>query len=96
MSRSLALPLPGPVLGMIFMLGWLLARRSVPAALDRAGRGLLDHLSLLFVPAGVGVVRYLDLLGAQWLPIGAAIIGSTILTMLVTRAVMRLLARPLA
>lgn len=78
---------------MIFMLGWLLVRRSVPAALDRTSRGLLDHLSLLFVPAGVGVVRYLDVLSSQWVPVGAAIVGSTILTMLVTRSVMRFLAR---
>jgi putative effector of murein hydrolase LrgA (UPF0299 family) len=83
-ARATNLPVPGPVLGMVLLLAGLLALRRVPEALERTSRGLLDNLSLLFVPAGVGIVRHLDILRAQWLPLAAAIAGSTVLAMLVT------------
>jgi holin-like protein len=96
-ARAANLPVPGPVLGMVLLLLGLLAMRRVPAALERTARGLLDNLSLLFVPAGVGVIQHLDILRVQWLPIAAAIVGSTVLAMLVTAlsmlAVEALLAR---
>ena len=96
-ARGANLPVPGPVLGMLLLLLGLLAMRRVPAALERTARGLLDNLSLLFVPAGVGVIAHLDILRVQWLPIAAAIVGSTVLAMLVTAlsmlAVEALLAR---
>ena len=87
-TRAWGLPVPGPVLGMLLLLLGLLVLRRVPKALDRTARGLLDNLSLLFVPAGVGVIAHLDILRAQWLPIAASIIGSTILAMLVTAGAM--------
>jgi holin-like protein len=75
------------------MLAFLIVRRDVPAKLESTSRGLLSYLSLLFVPAGVGVVRYLDLLAHYWVPIAASIVGSTALTMIVTWAVMHALSR---
>ena len=54
---------------------------------------MLRHLSLLFVPAGVGVVQYIGLLSDQWLPVGASVIGSTMLTIVVTALAMRMLVR---
>ncbi len=62
LSRGLSLPLPGPVLGMVLMLVGLrfpVVREPVSVC---AGF-LLSHLSLLFVPVGVGVMTNLDLLG---------------------------------
>ncbi len=62
LSRGLSLPLPGPVLGMILMLGGLrftLVREPVA----ECANFLLAHLSLLFVPVGVGVMTHLALLG---------------------------------
>jgi holin-like protein len=61
LSRGLSLPLPGPVLGMMLMLPALrfdLVREPVAACANF----LLAHLSLLFVPVGVGVMTHLDLL----------------------------------
>lgn len=87
-SHAANLPVPGPVLGMVFLLFGLLWLRRVPESLESTSRGLLDNLSLLFVPAGVGIVQHLDILRAQWLPIAAAIVGSTFLTMLVAAAAM--------
>ena len=92
-ARGLALPIPGPVVGMLLLVAFLVVRRSVPASLDGTSRGLLEHLSLLFVPAGVGVMRYLDVLAREWVAIAVTIVASTLLTMLVTAGVMRALQR---
>ena len=62
LSRGLSLPLPGPVLGMMLMLGGAALRRRARAG-GRMGELLLAHLSLLFVPVGVGVMTHLALLG---------------------------------
>jgi len=75
------------------LLAFLLVRREVPAPLESTSRGLLGYLSLLFVPAGVGIVRYLDVIVRWWVPIAAALLGSTVLAMLVTFAVMHTLGR---
>jgi len=70
------------------LLGIFIVRGGIPEPVDSTARGLLGYLSLLFVPAGVGIVRYLDLIVRYWVPIVAAIVGSTVLAMLVTFAVM--------
>ena len=88
------LPLPGPVVGMALLLTGLLIRGRIPPDLDRMGDALLSHLSLLFVPAGVGVMLHAELLGAELLPIAASIIFSTMLTIAVTALLMQWLARP--
>ena len=96
-ARGLGLPVPGPVLGMAAMLGvlWLRDRFAPPvlAGVEPAGRFLLAHLSLLFVPAGVGVVGNLEVLSGQWLALAVALVGSTVLTLVVSVAVFRLVAR---
>jgi holin-like protein len=55
--------------------------------------GLLAHLSLLFVPAGVGVMTHLTLLGDQWLPLTTSLLVSTLLTVAVTGWIMQRLTR---
>lgn len=79
--RFLGLPLPGPVLGMLLLFLTLLARRGPGKGLEDVSGGLLAHLSLLFVPAGVGLMVHWDRLAAEWLPIAAALLLSTVLTM---------------
>lgn len=79
LNRFLGLPLPGPVLGMALLLLGLLLLKDAPAWLESTSDNLLRHLSLLFVPASVGLVQYLDRIGAEWLPILAALLLSTIL-----------------
>jgi len=68
--RLAVLPIPGPVAGMVLLLIALLVRGLAPDALSVAGDGLAKHLSLLFVPAGVGVMQYAARLETEWLPIG--------------------------
>lgn len=92
--RLAGLPVPGPVLGMVLMFAYLAWRGAVPDQLGKTAAGLLDHLSLLFVPAGVGVILHLELVAAEWQAIGAALVVSTLATIAVTALVMRKLAKP--
>ncbi|MCU0944564.1 MAG: CidA/LrgA family protein [Rubritepida sp.] len=84
LARAFGLAVPGPVIGMGLLLSALLVRRGVPEALGRTADGLLSHLGLLFVPAGVGVVLHLDVLASDAAPIALAILGGTLITIGVT------------
>ncbi|WP_448189026.1 CidA/LrgA family protein [Azospirillum sp. sgz301742] len=89
----LKLPIPGPVLGMLLLFAGLLVRGGVPRPVSDTAGGLLRNLSLLFVPAGVGVVAHLGRLSDEALPIAAALIGSTLLSIAVTAWVMAALLK---
>jgi len=91
---GLELPIPGPVLGMAILFLALVLRRSETPGLDGFSRGLLQHLGLLFVPAGVGVVLHLQLLAEAWLPIAGALLFGTAVTIVVTGWLMQRLAGP--
>ena len=98
--RALALPLPGPVagLGLLFLfLVWHGRGRSedeaVPVELGRVAEALLRNLSLLFIPAAVGVVQYLGLLRTYAGPLVIAIAVSTLAAMIVTASTFRLVSR---
>ncbi len=91
--RLLGLPLPGPVAGMALLLAWLLWRGRAAEPIARTSARLLQHLSLLFIPAGTGVVLYGGLMAAEWLPLSVALLVSTLLGMAVTAWLLRLLRR---
>lgn len=82
------LPLPGPVIGMALLFVGLLVRGGIPDALGKIGDVLLANLSLLFVPAGVGVMLHASLLGTDWLPISLAVVVSTLTTIALTAGIM--------
>ena len=84
LTRLIDLPVPGPVLDMVFLFIILCLRGHVPRGLERVTDGLLDHLSLLFVPAGVGVIRYAHRIQAEWLAITVSLIGGTVIAIATT------------
>ena len=95
-ARLAHLRLPGPVLGMLLLIA-LLQWRRVQAPVEAAADALLAHLSLLFVPVGVGVMTHLDLLALYGGRIMLAITVSTWIGLAVTAWVLRaLLRRPAA
>ena len=81
------IPISGGVVGFVFFLMYLIYRGSVPDEIDNIVPTLLRHLSLLFVPAGVGILEYFNKLSTEWIGLAAAIAGSTMLTIAVTSAV---------
>lgn len=100
--RSLGLPMPGPVLGLLLLLILLLARDRFALlargplrddGVETAGKGLLAHLSLLFVPAGVGVVQKLDLFASHGIAIILVLALSVVVTLLATVLTFRLVSR---
>lgn len=93
LARALRLPLPGPVLGMLLLFAVLIVRGAVPPPLRTVGQALLNHLSLLFVPAGVGVMTHIALIRSAWLPIAATLVLSTLATLAATALTLTLLLR---
>lgn len=88
LSHGLALALPGPVIG-IGLLMPLLRFEAVRRPVGACAEVLLGHLSLLFVPAGVGVVMHLPLVAAHGLGLAVALVGSTWIGMAVTALLLR-------
>jgi holin-like protein len=93
--RGLRVAVPGPVIGLMLLLVLLLLRDRFPSlargplrneGVEQASRGLLANLSLLFVPAGVGVVQKLDLLAEHGIAIIAVLAISVVVTLLATVA----------
>lgn len=76
LSSLLHLPIPGSVLGMV-LLAVSLHRRWLPLEWARpAAHLLIGHMSLLYIPPGVGVMVYFGLIRREWLPIvGAGVVG---------------------
>ncbi len=83
------LPVPGPVCGMALMFAGLIVRGGIPDDLGVVADTLLGNLSLLFVPAGVGVMLHLRLIEAEILPISVALIVSTLITVAITSLLMQ-------
>ena len=92
-ARALALPIPGPVIGMALLFLALLIRGGPGEDLRLTSGQLLQHLSLLFVPAGTGIVLYGDRIAAEWLPLLMSLFLSTFLTLAVTALVLKALTR---
>jgi holin-like protein len=92
-SRFLVPLIPGPVIGLVLLLGYLAVRKSVPAPVDLVASALVQHLGLLFVPAAVGVVLFWPQLKSHALAVAVALVASVILAIAVPALVLRLLAK---
>ena len=91
--RGLGLPMPGPVIGLMLLLILLLLRDRFASlargplqgdGVESVSRGLLANLSLLFVPAGVGVVQKLDLIVDHGIAFLGVLAVSVLITLVVT------------
>jgi holin-like protein len=89
--RLLNFPVPGPVIGMVLLLIFLIIKGSVPKTVQTVSDALLNNLALLYVPAGVGLMEHFKLISKDWLVISVALVVSTIITMAVTAVVLKFL-----
>ncbi len=78
-SRGLHLPLPGPVVGLVLLVGACIVRPALADMLRPVTKSVLAHLSLFFVPAGVGVIAHLPVLSQHGIGLALALTVSTIL-----------------
>lgn len=67
----------------------LLLKRGMPESLDYTSTSLLSHLSLLFIPAGVGVIVHFERIVKEWIPISIALILGTLATLAISALVMQ-------
>ena len=93
LTFGFGLPIPGPVIGMALLLATLALRPALLARIKPVGTTLLSHLSLLFVPAGVGVMVHFARLSEEGVAIVAAVVGSTLLAIVATAATAAFLIR---
>lgn len=94
LARALDLAIPGPVIGLVLLLGGL-RLPFIREPVSITAEFLLAHLSLLFVPVGVGVITHLHILSRHGVQLLVVIVVSTWLGLAVTAWVLhRLLGSP--
>jgi holin-like protein len=93
LAYAFSLPVPGPVIGMLLLFCYLMAREGAADKLAPTTLEFLKHLSLLFIPAGVGIMVHAQRVAAEWLPIVAALVLSAIVSLVVTALVLRRLQK---
>jgi holin-like protein len=89
LSRLLSLPVPGPVIGLVLLLAFLIRRGRIDAPIDTVAGALTKHLGLLFVPAAVGVVMYWPQLRTHFWAVTVALVVSVTATIAVSAAILR-------
>lgn len=82
-ARTFGLLIPGPVIGMTLFVLIMIAFPKLAESVRSTAMGLLAHLSLLFVPAGVGVVSHIQTLSNDLFAVILAIVISTIAAIVV-------------
>lgn len=90
---ALAIPVPGAVVGMALLFTYLVMRGREDAALDTFTSAFLRHLSLLFIPAAVGIMAHLDRIALEWPAIAVALLASTAASIVVTAVTVKWLKR---
>jgi holin-like protein len=89
LAFTLRLPVPGPVIGLALLFGWLVWRPAAVATIKPTALEVLRHLCLLFVPAGVGVMLHGERLATEGWKLLVAVVGSAVITIAVTGLVGR-------
>lgn len=85
--------IPGTVIGMVLLFIALMTKLIRLDQIEQVSKFLLDHLAFLFVPAGVGLINSLDVIGNSWLPILVIVLVSTVIVIGVTGWTVQLLKR---
>jgi holin-like protein len=89
LARALQLPVPGPVIGMMLLFLFFQLREGPGKELKSTSQTILQNLSLLFVPAGTGILVHLQRVADEWLALLLSLLISTVATLVVTAWVMR-------
>ncbi len=92
-SEFFALPVPGSIIGMLILFCGLLIRKGVSPSVEKVSMGLISVMGMLFVPAGVGISQYFDLLSREWPLIFFAGISTTLLSLAVTALLFQVLSK---
>ena len=84
LSRTLSLPLPGSITGMLLLLILLLTGVIKEKNIAETADFMLDHMAFFFIPAGVGVMVSYKYLKGNFVEVVSVIVISTLLVMAIT------------
>lgn len=80
-TKYFELLVPGPVIGMILLLIFLLIRKSSFHSLDNAVALHLRYLPLLFIPAAMGIITQIDIITREFWAITIALFVGTLVAL---------------
>lgn len=83
LSNSLHLPVPGSILGMIFLFLALQFKLLKFTDVDEVGSFLINNMTILFLPAGVGIMAKWSLISDYWWQISLIILVALIVNVFV-------------
>ena len=83
-SKSLELPIPGSIIGMVILLVLLLSGAIKLESIDKVSDFILDNLALFFIPSGVGIITIYSSIQNQIIQIALLCVGTTAIVMSVT------------
>lgn len=86
----LSLPVPGSILGMLLLTVLLQTGIVHLEDIQSLSKFLVSNMGFFFVPPGVALMLYFDLIAAEWLPITVATFVSTVVVLIVTGSVHQL------
>lgn len=84
LSEVYQLRIPPAIIGIIVLFLFFLIMQCIPRSIALAGKSLLNHMSIFFIPALVGIVNYLDLIKAFPLALFLAVVVTTLISLAIT------------
>lgn len=93
LNKIVGIPIPGNILGMLLLLLSLLAGIVKLHQIEEVSRFLLDHMAILFIPAGVGLISVTGIIKDTWWILLLITISTTFLVMSVTGLVVKFTRR---
>jgi len=85
-SKLFSLLVPGPVIGMVLLLLFLIIRKSSFISLDNAVSIHLRYLPLLFIPAAMGIITQADIITKEfWAILFSLVLGTIIALMFASK-----------
>lgn len=82
-SNVFRLPVPGSILGMILLFLALQFKILEFRHVDEAGSFLINNMTILFLPAGVGIMAKWNLISHFWAQILLIVVAALIINMLI-------------
>lgn len=95
-SKSLSLPIPGNIMGMIFLFIFLVTGIIKLEKIEDAAKSILGNLAFLFIPAGVGLMNYFGIISNYVAQILFIVVITTFIVMSCTGLAVQLVSRKMA
>jgi len=90
-AKLFSLLVPGPVIGMVLLLLFLMIKKSSFVSLDNAVSIHLRYLPLLFIPAAMGIITQVDIISKEFWAILVSLVIGTIVALMFSAKLMDIL-----